>query len=311
MANVNNYIAAGRASVQKALTARKALSDNKTDFGALGEEVIKAERDKKIAIIQANAKVANASTDAMTQVKGAEIIVDRNKSIAASKRSKRKAGLLAAGAQALGAASYLNNKKDKPNEQLSLIEQQLAKFNQRAEDARNQVNSIDGETYKAPTSLDNTGKPDSSKPDSGKPVSSNASSNTSGTVDTAEMYSYLTKDKGLSRNKALGLMANIQRESNFRPSIASGDDGGAGGLFQWKGSRQTETVRNLVQSGDWKGQIDYALSEPGEAYSSTFQTTTFNSPQQAADGWMTHWERPADTVAGSKKHTQFISGYNF
>lgn len=306
MANVNNYIAAGRSAVKKNLTARKALSDNKSDYGALGEADIKAERDKKIAVIRSNLKVANAAQNAMTKVKGAEIDVDTDKSIANSKRQARKAGMLAAGAQALGVASYLNRKKDEPNEQLSLIEQQLAKFNQRAEEARNKVNSIDGETYDAPDSLVDTGKSDS-----GKPVSSNNSSNTSGAVDTAEMYSYLTKDKGLSRNKALGLMANIQRESNFRPSIASGDDGGAGGLFQWKGSRQTETVRNLVQSGDWKGQIDYALSEPGEAYSSTFQNTTFNSPQEAADGWMTHWERPADTVAGSKKHTQFISGYNF
>ena len=119
MANVNNYIAAGRASVKKALIARKALSDNKTDFGAIGEQTIKAERDKKIAIIKANAKVANKATDAMTQVKGANIRVDRDKSIAASKRSKRKAGMLAAGAQALGVASYLNRKTDEVNPMLS------------------------------------------------------------------------------------------------------------------------------------------------------------------------------------------------
>ena len=56
MANVNNYIAAGQASVRKNLKARAALSENKTDFGALGQEAIKAERDKKIAVIQANAK---------------------------------------------------------------------------------------------------------------------------------------------------------------------------------------------------------------------------------------------------------------
>ena len=77
MANVNNYIAAGQASVRKNLKARAALSENKTDFGALGQEAIKAERDKKIAVIQANAKVANAAQNAMTKVEGANIIVDR------------------------------------------------------------------------------------------------------------------------------------------------------------------------------------------------------------------------------------------
>jgi len=131
MANVNNYIAAGQASVRKNLKARAALSENKTDFGALGQEAIKAERDKKIAVIQANAKVANAAQNAMTKVEGSKIIVDRDKSIAASKRSERKAGMLAAGAQALGAASYLNRKKDEPNEQLGLLGQQINTYDKR------------------------------------------------------------------------------------------------------------------------------------------------------------------------------------
>lgn len=129
MANVNNYIAAGRASVKKALTARKALSDNKTDFGALGQEAIKAERDKKIAVIQANAKVANAAQTAMTQVEGANITVDRDKSIANSKRQKRKAGMLAAGAQALGVANYLNRKTDEVNPMLSNYQSLIDKNN--------------------------------------------------------------------------------------------------------------------------------------------------------------------------------------
>ena len=162
MANVNNYIAAGQASVRKNLKIRAALSENKTDFGALGQAAIQAERDKKIAVIQANAKVANAATDALTQVEGSKIKVDRDKSIAASKRGARKAGMLAAGAQAIGAAAYLNKKTDKPNEQLSLIEQQLAKYRQRQTDATNQINSIDSETYKAPSTLQSS-NPDSTK----------------------------------------------------------------------------------------------------------------------------------------------------
>ena len=124
------------------------------------------------------------------------------------------------------------------------------------------------------------------------------------------MHDYIVK-KGYTSAQAKGIVANIERESTFRPTIASGDDGGPGGLFQWKGSRQTSTVAGLVSKGDWKGQLDYALSEPGEAYSQTYQQTTFDSPQQAADAWMTHWERPADTRSGSSKHTNFLSGYSF
>lgn len=131
MANVNNYIAAGQAAVRKNLKIRAALAENKTDFGALGQEAIQAERDKKIAVIQANAKVANASNNAMTQVEGANIIAERDKKIVASKRSARKAGMLAAGAQAIGVASYLNRKKDKPNEQLEILQQQLNGYDER------------------------------------------------------------------------------------------------------------------------------------------------------------------------------------
>lgn len=129
-----------------------------------------------------------------------------------------------------------------------------------------------------------------------------------------QVFSYLTNKHKLSKNHALGLMANIDRESSFRPSIRSGDDGGFGGLFQWKGVRQTPTVQNLVKSGDWKGQIDYALSEPSHLSAVTpglYQSLKFDSPQQAADWWMNNWERPADRNAGSITHSQLLAGYNF
>ena len=99
MANVNNYIRAGNAAVRKAVAARKALAQNKTDYGALGEASIKAEAQDKAAIIQSNSKVANAVSDAASLMARTDIKIDRDKSIAESKRGARKAGMLAAGAQ--------------------------------------------------------------------------------------------------------------------------------------------------------------------------------------------------------------------
>ena len=114
---------------------------------------------------------------------------------------------------------------------------------------------------------------------------------------------------GYSAAQAKGIVANIQRESNFDPTVRSGDDGGPGGLFQWKGSRQTPEVGQLVNSGDWKGQIRYALGEDaGPRYKS--ETAGMNA-QGAADWWMREWERPADPAAGSQKHAQFLSSYGF
>ena len=122
------------------------------------------------------------------------------------------------------------------------------------------------------------------------------------------MYEYI-KGKGYSDAQARGIVVNIQRESNFDATAASGDDGGAGGLFQWKGSRQTSQVQQLVGDGNWKGQIDYALQEDaGPRYKSE---TASMSPHQAADWWMNEWERPADPAAGSAKHASMLQGLGF
>ena len=106
-------------------------------------------------------------------------------------------------------------------------------------------------------------------------------------------------------------MSNIDRESGFNASIRSGDDGGPGGLFQWKGVRQTPTVAKLVNSGDWKGQIDYALTEPGESSAQTFLNTTWESPEAAASHWTRKWERPADPDHDVIKNNNFIAGYTY
>jgi hypothetical protein len=142
MANVNNYIKAGNTAVRKNLTARRALADNKPDYGALGQEAIKAERDERIAAIRANAKVTNAATDGQTRVEGAEIIKDRDKSIAASERGARKAGLLAGGALILGLANRERLKKDEPDLYQQALERQLLGRNQSIADLRTEIDGM-------------------------------------------------------------------------------------------------------------------------------------------------------------------------
>jgi len=224
-------------------------------------------------------------------------------------KTARMTGLLAGGAALLGVSAIEANRPEEENIELQIQQQQLDYWRNRTQQLKAKANGEPIAAAAPPNLLD---LPDPDDYLTGNTSGKDSSPSTvSGAVDPAAVYKYLTVEKGLSSNKAKGLMANIERESNFRPTIASGDDGGAGGLFQWKGSRQTPTVQALVQSGDWKGQIDYALSEPGEPYSQTFLDSTFDSPQAAADGWMTNWERPADTNAGSKDHALFLSRYNF
>ena len=49
----------------------------------------------------------------------------------------------------------------------------------------------------------------------------------------SDVYNYLTQHHKLSKNKALGLMANIDRESSFRINPQGGDGGNSFGMFQW------------------------------------------------------------------------------
>jgi hypothetical protein len=122
-----------------------------------------------------------------------------------------------------------------------------------------------------------------------------------------EIYEYLINEKKMSDVQALGLMANISRESGFRPGVPSGDDGGAGGLFQWKIPRSTAMAKAVPDwKTNWKGQIDYALREPGEK-GPQYLSTRFSSAQEAADWWMREWERPADKISASKKHAKYLS----
>lgn len=119
-----------------------------------------------------------------------------------------------------------------------------------------------------------------------------------------DIYEYLINVKKLNDIQALGLMANIHRESSFIPN--NKQPGGPGvGLFQF--SEQTRKAKFLRAVPDWetnwKKQIDYALSE---SVGPQYLTKTFSSAQQAADWWMDEWEKPSDRVGGSRKHAKYL-----
>ncbi len=126
-----------------------------------------------------------------------------------------------------------------------------------------------------------------------------------------EMYNYMTKELGLSHNKALGILANIHRESSFDID-AKGDPhaGGSFGLFQWNADAgRAKPMMEAVPDWktNWKGQIKYALSED---VGPEFIKMKFSSPQEAADWWMKYWERPADLEYGSEKHKNYLKQFS-
>jgi murein DD-endopeptidase MepM/ murein hydrolase activator NlpD len=125
-----------------------------------------------------------------------------------------------------------------------------------------------------------------------------------------EIYEYLINEKKMSDAQALGIMANIFRESGFRVD-AKQPDGPGIGLFQYSSAGRKEAFLRAVPDWEknWKAQIDYALKEPGEP-GQEYLSKKFSSSEEAADWWMRKWERPAEYIqssTGPKKHREYLS----
>ena len=282
MANVNNYIAAGQASVRKNLKARAALSENKTDFGALGQEAIKAERDKKIAVIQANAQVANAAQNAMTKVEGANILVDRDKKIASSKRNARKAGMLAAGAQALGVASYLN-KKGKPDSMLSNYQSLIDKNNSRLTDADQKITDaqarLDGFKDKPTKPIVDEQKP------SAVPSSSNSSSSSPGFEGIRKM----AENSGAAHPELVAAQWALESGWGKSPSgtnnyfgikATAGESSTSKGTWEVINGKEVDTTANFKNYDSPQGSVDDLVNKWHKNYKGY---TGVNSAGSASD----------------------------
>jgi len=127
-----------------------------------------------------------------------------------------------------------------------------------------------------------------------------------GSVSPNDVRSYLVS-KGLSKNHVAGIMANIKAESAFRPG-AIGDNGTSGGLFQHHKERFKAMVAHAGRdwATNWKGQIDFALSEPaGRQY----VAMKFSSPEEASKWFTINFERPANMVAKADSRSRDASQF--
>jgi len=126
-------------------------------------------------------------------------------------------------------------------------------------------------------------------------------------VSQKEIYNYLIS-KGLSRNHALGMLANIKAESNF-DSSAIGDEGTSGGLFQHHDSADDKRFLKMKESAgedwknNWKGQIDYALTEQDTI---KYKNKSFDNPQDASKWFTINWERPVNAKEKAEERLSFF-----
>ena len=119
------------------------------------------------------------------------------------------------------------------------------------------------------------------------------------------VYSYLTQNLGLSNAAACGILANIEKESNFDPTCVGRDSNGllSGGLCQWNGSRFSSLKNYCSKNGynylSVKGQLSYLYYELHMNYYKHIYNYLKNVPNtaqgayDAAHYWCYYFEIPA------------------
>tara|TARA_R100000315_G_C5233962_1_gene145071 strand:- start:1771 stop:2367 length:597 start_codon:yes stop_codon:yes gene_type:complete len=123
-----------------------------------------------------------------------------------------------------------------------------------------------------------------------------------------EVYYYIRNVKGVSKNHALGIIANIHGESAFDPAADEAGDGSQGiGLFQHTHSVRKKNFLEAVPDykTNWKGQIDFAFTEQEIK---SYLKKDFDDPNAAATHFMIHFEKPRHDVreGRKKKHKDFL-----
>ena len=339
-----DYISAAAAltrSMDEGYGASRATTSN---FSDIAKTAIRTKSEERQTAMNAANELAKQKNRLNTDLKLIKSDIKNQKEIANIKRpSQRFAGIVGA-AGSLAGAYYLNQdrkeklasearQQERNDRYLSLLEQQANAPVSSWKDAWAEMGVTKPVRQEAELPDILQTNPNSSQSSTSTLVSDTGvstavgSTNTStqslstapnGSVSRQDVYSYLTNDRGLSKNKALGLMANIDRESSFRIAPPGGDNGNSFGMLQWnnnygRADRMKQSVPDWQTN--WKGQLDHALSQNQlpeyNQVTNEFLNTTFKTPQAAADFFMRKWEIPADKVGASRKHSGFLAGYNF
>ena len=129
-------------------------------------------------------------------------------------------------------------------------------------------------------------------------------------ANKSTVYRFLTNTLKLNRAAACGIMANIEQESNFDPSLVVVDSNGllSGGLFMWNGSRFTALKKFCKDKGynhlSIKGQMNFLKSEMKSTSKKVY--SYMKSVSNDKDGaynagyyWCYNFERPANKAKRS------------
>lgn len=140
------------------------------------------------------------------------------------------------------------------------------------------------------------------------PLSANATSS-----NKQKIYSFLTKEMNLNSAAACGILANIERESDFNPRLVIRDSNGlqSGGLCQWNGGRFKNLKKYCEKNGlsylSVEGQmkyLKYELSQNSYNYIYKYLKSVTNNSSGAYDAgyyWCYYFEIPSNKGVKAKQ----------
>ena len=131
-----------------------------------------------------------------------------------------------------------------------------------------------------------------------------------------EVYAFLTEELGLTTAAACGVLANIEHESAFRPTVV-GDKGTSYGLCQWHNERYSALRGYCSALGmDYRtveGQMAYLRYELGNRYTNLLLTlqSIGNTPDgayRAAYLWCVQFEKPSNMQVKAAARGELAQG---
>ena len=162
--NVNRYIQAGNAAANAGVQISGGIARNRPKYDKIENARQNAYADQFVAATRAETQVTNAAVDAKARVQMTGDDIKADKKIEGAKKQTRMAGKLAGGAQMIGYAAYLKNKKDEPNSLIDFYDKQLGKVGDRIGEAQGKLDEVNNREIPQPgsTSTDSTSTPGSS-----------------------------------------------------------------------------------------------------------------------------------------------------
>lgn len=136
--------------------------------------------------------------------------------------------------------------------------------------------------------------------------------NKGGAQAAGPMIDYL-RSRGLSEDLAKGMVANMQKESDFNPD-AVGDGGKAYGLLQWHPDRQADFAKfsgKEIRGSSIKDQADFAIYEAtkGKERENWKKVQNSQGAYDAAAAYSKYVIRPADREGEADERGRIAESY--